>query len=90
MCGKAYDPRLIYAWPSAKIYVMGGASAAITGTNTGRRIKSQKVKMWMPKKEAGNCWKQITDRYNEQTTPILSLPPGFGLMVLSIRWRPAK
>jgi 3-methylcrotonyl-CoA carboxylase beta subunit len=28
MCGKAYDPRLIYAWPSAKIAVMGGAQAA--------------------------------------------------------------
>ena len=30
MCGKAYDPRLIYAWPSAKIAVMGGGSAAKT------------------------------------------------------------
>jgi 3-methylcrotonyl-CoA carboxylase beta subunit len=28
MCGKAYDPRLIYAWPSAKIAVMGGTQAA--------------------------------------------------------------
>jgi 3-methylcrotonyl-CoA carboxylase beta subunit len=28
MCGKAYDPSLIYAWPSAKIAVMGGAQAA--------------------------------------------------------------
>src|SRR5476651_1650309 len=28
MCGKAYDPRLIYAWPSAKIAVMGGEQAA--------------------------------------------------------------
>src|ERR1700709_1657447 len=30
MCGKAYDPRLIYAWPSAKIAVMGAGSAAKT------------------------------------------------------------
>ncbi len=30
MCGKAYDPRLIYAWPSAKIAVMGGSQAAKT------------------------------------------------------------
>lgn len=30
MCGKAYDPRFIYAWPSAKIAVMGGAQAAKT------------------------------------------------------------
>src|SRR3546814_7441781 len=30
MCGKAYDPRLIFAWPSAKIAVMGGSQAATT------------------------------------------------------------
>ncbi|MCX7768615.1 MAG: acyl-CoA carboxylase subunit beta [Flavobacteriales bacterium] len=30
MCGKAYDPRFIFAWPSAKIAVMGGAQAANT------------------------------------------------------------
>ena len=30
MCGKAYDPRFIYAWPSARIAVMGGDQAAKT------------------------------------------------------------
>lgn len=30
MCGKAYDPRLIYAWPTARIAVMGGSQAANT------------------------------------------------------------
>jgi len=30
MCGKAYDPRFIYAWPTAKMAVMGGAQAAQT------------------------------------------------------------
>ena len=30
MCGKAYDPRMIYAWPSARIAVMGGEQAAKT------------------------------------------------------------
>src|SRR5205809_7979670 len=30
MCGKAYDPRFIYVWPSAKIAVMGGDQAAKT------------------------------------------------------------
>lgn len=30
MCGKAYDPRFIYAWPNAKIAVMGGEQAAKT------------------------------------------------------------
>jgi len=28
MCGKAYDPRLIFAWPSAELAVMGGSQAA--------------------------------------------------------------
>src|SRR4028118_17213 len=30
MCGKAFDPRLIYAWPTAQMAVMSGASAAKT------------------------------------------------------------
>ena len=30
MCGKAYDPRFIYAWPNARIAVMGGEQAAKT------------------------------------------------------------
>jgi acetyl-CoA carboxylase carboxyltransferase component len=30
MCGKAYDPRFIYAWPTARYAVMGGAAAAGT------------------------------------------------------------
>jgi len=30
MCGKAYDPRLIYAWPSAQLAVMSGSAAAKT------------------------------------------------------------
>src|SRR5690606_29938660 len=30
MCGKAYDPRFIFAWPNAKIAVMGGEQAAKT------------------------------------------------------------
>src|SRR5207248_8217071 len=30
MCGKAYDPRFVFAWPSARYAVMGGASAAGT------------------------------------------------------------
>src|SRR5439155_16036174 len=30
MCGKAYDPRLIYAWPTASLAVMGGAQASKT------------------------------------------------------------
>lgn len=68
MCGKAYDPRLIYAWPSAKIAVMGGASAAKTLVQiqaAGLKAKGEDVNA---EKEA-QLLKQTTDRYNEQTTP---------------------
>ena len=68
MCGKAYDPRLIYAWPSAKIAVMGGAQAAkvlVQMQAAGLKAKGEEVDEL---KEA-ELLKQTTDRYNAQTTP---------------------
>lgn len=44
MCGKAYDPRLIVAWPSAKIAVMGGAQAAKVIHKYKSQASNQKVK----------------------------------------------
>src|SRR4026208_2004907 len=46
MCGKAYDPRFIYAWPTAKIAVMGGEQAAKTMLQiqvAGMKAKGQEV-----------------------------------------------
>ncbi|MGN6640007.1 MAG: carboxyl transferase domain-containing protein, partial [Mucilaginibacter sp.] len=68
MCGKAYDPRLIYAWPSAKIAVMGGQQAAKT------LLQIQESSMKAKGEEIGQqreetLLKTITDRYNSQTTP---------------------
>lgn len=41
MCGKAYDPRLIYAWPTAQLAVMSGSAAAIaTASDSGKYTKS--------------------------------------------------
>jgi 3-methylcrotonyl-CoA carboxylase beta subunit len=68
MCGKAYDPRLIYAWPSAKIAVMGGSQAAKTLLQiqaAGLKAKGEEI---TPEKEA-ELLKEITDRYDSQTTP---------------------
>ncbi|WP_454802368.1 acyl-CoA carboxylase subunit beta [Mucilaginibacter phyllosphaerae] len=68
MCGKAYDPRLIYAWPSAKIAVMGGAQAAkvlVQMQAAGLKAKGEEID---EAKEA-ELLKQTTDRYNAQTTP---------------------
>jgi acetyl-CoA carboxylase carboxyltransferase component len=68
MCGKAYDPRLIVAWPSAQIAVMSGASAAKTLLQI--RISSLKAEgKEISKEEQQNLLKEITDRYNDQLSP---------------------
>lgn len=68
MCGKAYDPRLIYAWPSAKIAVMGGAQAAKVLLQIQEASLKAKAETITPEREA-ELLKEITDRYNSQTTP---------------------
>ena len=68
MCGKAYDPRLIYAWPSAKIAVMGGSQAAKTLLQiqeSGLKARGEVI----TKQKEEELLKEITDRYNSQTTP---------------------
>jgi 3-methylcrotonyl-CoA carboxylase beta subunit len=68
MCGKAYDPRLIYAWPSAKIAVMGGSQAAKTLVQMQAASMKSRGEDDKEQKEA-ELLKQTTDRYNAQTTP---------------------
>lgn len=68
MCGKAYDPRLIAAWPTAQIAVMSGASAAKTLLQI--RVASLKAQgKTIGKEEEDTLLKEITDRYNEQLSP---------------------
>jgi 3-methylcrotonyl-CoA carboxylase beta subunit len=69
MCGKAYDPRLIYAWPTAQIAVMSGAAAAKTLLQI--KVNTMKVqgKQELTKEEEDALLKEITDRYNEQLSP---------------------
>ncbi len=68
MCGKAYDPRLIYAWPTAQIAVMSGNSAAKTLLQI--KVSSMKAQgKTLTKEEEGVLLKEITDRYNEQLSP---------------------
>jgi acetyl-CoA carboxylase carboxyltransferase component len=69
MCGKAYDPRLIYAWPSAKIAVMGGSQAAKTLLQiqeAGLKAKGEEV---ITTEREAELLKQISDKYDAQTTP---------------------
>lgn len=68
MCGKAYDPRFMFSWPTAQLAVMSGASAAKTlmqiqvaalesqGKTIDEDVKNQVLK-------------EITDRYNAQCSP---------------------
>jgi len=68
MCGKAYDPRFIFAWPSAKIAVMGGDQAAKTLAQIqvatmkakGKEVTAEEEKLLLD---------TIKDRYYKQTTP---------------------
>ena len=68
MCGKAYDPRLIFSWPSAELAVMGGAQAAkvllqietASLKNQGQKITKQKEQ---------EILETISERYKNQTSP---------------------
>ncbi len=68
MCGKAYDPRLIVAWPTAQIAVMGGAQAAKVLLQIEKTSLKSKGEEITPEREA-ELLKTITDRYNKQMSP---------------------
>lgn len=68
MCGKAYDPRLIVGWPTAKIAVMGGSQAAKTLLQIQVSSLKSKGKEITPEEEK-ELLKKITDRYDAQTSP---------------------
>lgn len=68
MCGKAYDPRLIYAWPTAQLAVMSGSAAA----NTLLQIRVSTLKAQgkvIKQEEEEQLLAEITDSYNEQLKP---------------------
>jgi 3-methylcrotonyl-CoA carboxylase beta subunit len=68
MCGKAYDPRLIYAWPTAQIAVMSGNAAAKTLLQI--RVSTLKAQgKTITKEEEDLLLKEITDKYSEQLSP---------------------
>ena len=67
MCGKAYDPRFIYAWPNAKIAVMGGEQAAKTLLQIQVASLKAKGEVIEPEKEK-EMLKEIVDRYDSQTS----------------------
>lgn len=68
MCGKAYDPRLIYSWPTAQMAVMSGASAAKTLLQIKVASLKKSGKEISPEDEK-QLLKEITDKYNEELSP---------------------
>lgn len=68
MCGKAYDPRFIYAWPSAKIAVMGGDAAAKVLLQIEVASLKAKGELITPENEQ-KLLSEIKNRYDSQTSP---------------------
>jgi len=68
MCGKAYDPRFIYAWPTAKIAVMGGEQAAKTLLQIHVAGLKSEGKTVTPEDEQA-LLEKIMGRYAKQTSP---------------------
>jgi acetyl-CoA carboxylase carboxyltransferase component len=70
MCGKAYDPRMIFAWPTARIAVMGGEQAS----NTLLSIKLQSAegggKKEVSKEEQEKLLNEIRGRYGREMDPL--------------------
>jgi acetyl-CoA carboxylase carboxyltransferase component len=68
MCGKAYDPRLILAWPTARIAVMGGDQAAKTLLQIQVAALQSKGQLIDPAEEK-KLLDEIRGRYERQTSP---------------------
>ena len=69
MCGKAYDPRLIVAWPTARIAVMGGEQAAKVLLQI-EKASLAKRGQEPSKDEETALLRTITERYDAQTDPL--------------------
>ncbi|MFK7161281.1 carboxyl transferase domain-containing protein [Marinospirillum sp. MEB164] len=68
MCGRAYDPNLMWMWPNARISVMGGEQAANVLAQVKREQLARQGQDWPEEEEA--AFKQpILDQYEEQGHP---------------------
>ncbi len=68
MCGKAYDPRFIVAWPSAELAVMGGTQAAKVLAQIETASMAKKGEKVDAEKEK-EVFDKIKARYDKQTSP---------------------
>ena len=68
MCGKAYDPRLIVAWPSAELAVMSGSSASKVLLQIEKASLEKQGQKISDQKEA-ELLSSIKQKYDEQVSP---------------------
>ena len=68
MCGKAYDPRFIVAWPSSELAVMSGQSAAKVLLQI-ESAQKKKTGTKLTKKEEEKLYQEIKARYDNQISP---------------------
>lgn len=69
MCGKAYDPRLIFAFPNSRIAVMGGAQASNTLLNI-KINQMMKEGKEISEEDKQKFLKEISERYEKQSEPL--------------------
>jgi len=69
MCGKAYDPRFIFAWPTAQIAVMGGKQASETLLSI-KLSQLEKEGRTISQEEKEKFLKEIVEQYNMQMNPL--------------------
>lgn len=68
MCGKAYEPRFIYAWPTARYAVMGGAQAANTLVDIKIKQMERSGKV-LSDDEKKDLFESVKSTYENQTDP---------------------
>jgi len=68
MCGRAYNPRLLWMWPNARISVMGGEQAANVMAQVTRDKKEKNGESWSEEDEA-KLKKPIQEQYEKQGHP---------------------
>ena len=79
MCGKAYDPRLIVAYPSANLAVMGGVQAAKVLLQIETATLKRKGETLSPEREQ-ELLENIQKKYDEQTSPYYAAALGYSTM----------
>jgi acetyl-CoA carboxylase carboxyltransferase component len=68
MCGRAYDPRFVFSWPTHRIAVMGGEQAASVLTDIRRQSAAARGEAWDEAKLAA-IRAEVEARYNEEASP---------------------